>query len=285
MARDLPARAAAAWARACRRLVAAPSTMDCRAAHASRRTSPGPPAAAPCAYWRTTPQARRRTSRRTARPAHRNWQAQRDRRWRPPARNRRQVLRRALPRPLQHRLGTSTPSTWPDGATSRANAIDVAPLPQPTSMTRSPGFSFARSITRSATGLSSDILRRLPIRPALPGRPVPVGDLVGVSIVGMRDIHMPHSSTQRRGTERRQFRAHWAPHHDLSAPALRLKMPQHRRALDVRPGADLANAGAAFRSATSPSGAADSGAKREAPAPVTWKALSSGSGLRLMPDD
>ena len=83
----------------------------------------------------------------------------------------------------------STPSTWPDGATSRANAIAVAPLPQPTSMTRSPGFSFARSITRSATGPSTMSCAACRSRPALAGGTVPVGDLVGVLIVACGGVH------------------------------------------------------------------------------------------------
>ena len=49
----------------------------------------------------------------------------------------------------------STPKTWPDGATFRANAMLVAPLPQPTSMTRSPAIGLARSIRTSAMGASS----------------------------------------------------------------------------------------------------------------------------------
>jgi hypothetical protein len=48
----------------------------------------------------------------------------------------------------------STPKACPDGATFCANAIVVAPLPQPTSMIRSPAAGFARSIRRSAIGAS-----------------------------------------------------------------------------------------------------------------------------------
>ena len=79
-----------------------------------------------------------------------------DRRWRPPARNRSAgpSAHSAAPAPASGPICRCR-STWPDGATLRANAIVVAPLPQPTSMTRSPGFGLARSITRSATGPST----------------------------------------------------------------------------------------------------------------------------------
>ena len=82
------------------------------------------------------------------------------------------------------------PSTWPDGATLRANAIVVAPLPQPTSMTRSPGFRLRPIDHEVGDRPEHDVLRRLPIGPALAGRPVPVGDLVGVLIVALGGVHV-----------------------------------------------------------------------------------------------
>jgi hypothetical protein len=70
----------------------------------------------------------------------------------------------------------STPSTWPDGATSRANALARLQL-------RPIGH-------KVGDRLEQHVLRRLTIGPALAGGTVPVGDLVGVLVVGMRDVHM-----------------------------------------------------------------------------------------------
>ena len=75
------------------------------------------------------------------------------------------------------------PNTWPDGATFRANAIVVAPLPQPTSMTRSPGLRLRPIDHEVGDRRSTNVLRRLPLGPALAGGTVPVGDLVGVLFV------------------------------------------------------------------------------------------------------
>ena len=49
----------------------------------------------------------------------------------------------------------SSPSTSPPGLTRAAKSIVVAPQPQPTSITRSPGFGRAAAISRSETGLST----------------------------------------------------------------------------------------------------------------------------------
>jgi hypothetical protein len=87
----------------------------------------------------------------------------------------------------------STPSTWPDGATSRANAIVVAPLPQPTSMTRSPRPQFRPIDHEVSDRLEHNVLRRLPLRPALASGTVPVGDLVGVLIVALGGVHEYYS--------------------------------------------------------------------------------------------
>ena len=86
--RDLPAPAAAVSGRVCRPPAAAPSSTGFRAARASRRMPAGPTAAAPCAYWQRKAPARRRTSRRTARPADRSSPARTDRPLHPRARNR-----------------------------------------------------------------------------------------------------------------------------------------------------------------------------------------------------
>ena len=107
-----------------------------------------------------------------------------DRPWHRRARNRPALLRRDS----AARAPASAPrcrcrATCPLGPTFCANAIVVAPQPQPTSMIRSPGFGLARSIRMSATGAKQDVLGLLPVGPALAARPVPVGDLVGVLIV------------------------------------------------------------------------------------------------------
>ena len=41
--------------------------------------------------------------------------------------------------------------------------------------------------------LEQDVLRRLPLRPALSGRTIPVGDLVGILFVASWGVHLRYS--------------------------------------------------------------------------------------------
>ncbi len=72
------------------------------------------------------------------------------------------------------------PSTCPAGPTFCASAIEMAPLPQPTSMIRSPALGPRALDQEVGDRRQQDVLRLLPIGPALAARSVPIRDLVGV---------------------------------------------------------------------------------------------------------
>ena len=144
--RDLPDRSLAGAARACTRPSGRSSAKDCAWPRASRRRRRGRRAPDPCAGWRSWRLDRRRTSRRSARTAGSPIQAQ-NRAYR---RRRGRTSRRSVA-PVRSRARaiisaeTSTPITPPAAPTWDAMASVVAPPPQPTSMTRSPGASRARA--------------------------------------------------------------------------------------------------------------------------------------------
>ena len=140
------------------------------------------------AYWRTKPRARQRTSRRTATPADQIWRDRTDTPWHRQARNRPAARRRDLPRPRQHRRRDVDAEHMADRAPSRANAIVVEPQPQPISTTRSPARPW-RVDQEIGDRRQQDVLHRLPVGPALAGRTVPIGDLVGVLVVGRWLLH------------------------------------------------------------------------------------------------
>src|SRR6185369_9936914 len=101
----------------------------------------------------------------------------------------RQVLRRTLPRPFQHRTGyvdAEHMARWRDlsrernrrGAAAAADINDALARLQ------------LRPVDHKVGDRPEhDVLRRLPRGPALPGRSVPVGDLVGVLIVALGGVH------------------------------------------------------------------------------------------------
>ena len=140
------------------------------------------------------PPDRQRTSRRTARPADQNLRDRTDRRWRPPARNRpaNPSARSPAPAPASA-LICRRPTHGLMARPSRAKPIVVTPLPQPISMTRSPGLRFRAIDHKVGDRSKQDVLRRLPVGPALPGRSVPIGDLVGVLFVACRGVHVEES--------------------------------------------------------------------------------------------
>ena len=82
---------------------------------------------------------------------------------------------------------TSSSSTAPFAPTRSAKSIVVAPQPQPTSITRSPGFGCAAAISRSETGRSTLILMLLVVCPFPARIRVPVFGLRSVS--GMNGGH------------------------------------------------------------------------------------------------
>src|SRR4051812_23859001 len=51
-------------------------------------------------------------------------------------------------------------------------------------------FGFGAVDQKVGNGAQQDVLRGLPIGPALAARPVPVGDLVGVLVVALRVVHL-----------------------------------------------------------------------------------------------
>ena len=127
----------------------------------------------------------------------------------------RQVLRRALPRPLQHRTGyvdAEHMARWRDlsrernrrGAAAAADIDDALARPQ------------LRPIDHEVSDrLEHNVLRRLPLRPALSGGTVPVGDLVGVLFVAFGGVHSrgPSSSCRDVETRVRKFPSHVIPAH------------------------------------------------------------------------
>ena len=87
----------------------------------------------------------------------------------------------------------STPSTWPDGATSsrerdRRGAAAAADIDDALAWLQ------LRPIDHKVGDRPEhNVLRRLPLRPALSGGTVPVGDLVGVLIVACGGVHLRYS--------------------------------------------------------------------------------------------
>ena len=61
----------------------------------------------------------------------------------------------ALRRARDRHAETSTPSTCPAGPTLRASSSTVVPLPQPMSITRSPGCGAAKASSRSVSPSNS----------------------------------------------------------------------------------------------------------------------------------
>ena len=109
----------------------------------------------PCAYWRRKARARRRTSRRTATPEDRSWRDRTGTPWHPASTKSTGKPGGATCR-ARASIGAemSMPSTWPAGPVRCASAMVVEPQPQPTSTTRSPALTLARSIRISETGAS-----------------------------------------------------------------------------------------------------------------------------------